>query len=130
MFIPDTGNCWPIDSPMYKYDVFPECSLNLDLRLALYESSYLNFFYCTGIVSIAQLNRKVPCIFFSPVFGSHLMKDRVDIKKILIEKYGIVHGSKYYGFENSNQWIYWEKDDFQNIKKQFLNYVSEFNVKR
>ena len=58
------------------------------------------------------------------------MKDRVDIKKILIEKYWIVHGSKYYGFENSNQWIYWEKDDFQNIKKQFLNYVSEFNVKR
>ena len=57
------------------------------------------------------------------------MEGSVDAKKILLKEYGVNFGSKNFGFENSNQWFYWEKDDFENIKKQFLNYVSDFNIK-
>ena len=30
-----------------------------------------------------------------------------------------INGSKFFGFENSNQWIYYEQDEFKNIQKQF-----------
>jgi hypothetical protein len=67
VFIPDTDACWEPDERIDRYHVFNEGCWNLELRIALYELSFINYFYSNGCGALATLNRNIRYVLMVPV---------------------------------------------------------------
>ena len=63
VIVPDTDNAFQTTGSMSELYVFYEISWNIGLRMALYESAYLNFFSPNGPVELCTWNSK--CSFIS-----------------------------------------------------------------
>jgi tetratricopeptide (TPR) repeat protein len=65
VFIRDTDALFTAPDPRFDgVNQFPEAALNLEIRAALYESSYLNMMVSNGPIEVCALNTKVRFLMF------------------------------------------------------------------
>jgi hypothetical protein len=125
VFIPDTDACFQRDPRLDGFIVFKDPCWNLGLRMALYEEAYLNFFVPNGPADLAQLNKKVKSICMKFVVPGSL-ESTYDVYK----ERGLKIGQRKYDFGEDYQVLSWEMDNFENISKEFYQFLathSEFS---
>jgi len=122
LIIPDTDNAFNKNLPFDNKYIFTDCCWNVQLRMALYEISHLNFSVDGGGGAIMSFNPLCSCIFMNmnPV-GSVV---------------GTAEASrKYMGLEADEQWKYltekqhlnFQSDTFPNIRKEFETFMTLLN---
>jgi hypothetical protein len=118
VFVPDTDSSLCCSENLRDWVVLTEASWNLGLRLALYEESYVNFFYSNGVSAIAKLDWLVPYISIDPIIESS-----INSTYKAYEDWNLPSDKSRFGFAKSNQYLFWGIDSFENIKKEFLKFV-------
>ena len=120
VFIPDTDACWLEEPRLEKYLIFNEGCWNLELRQALYEISFVNYFYSNGCAVLATLNKNVKYILMLPIIKNSLHATQSDYESLGwdIEK-------KQLNFANKNQYVAFKEDTFLNIKNEFIKYINK-----
>jgi len=119
VFMPDTDACWEPDERIDKYHVFTEGCWNLELRVALYELAYVNYFYSNGCGALATLSKKIRYILMIPVLeGSRQAKDKI------FKSYGWTSAQRRLNFADKYQLLSFKTDDFNNIRDEFLEFVA------
>jgi len=115
VIIPDTDTCWDAGRNLEEHLTFKEACLNLELRMALYEISFLNFFYSNGCSALATLSKKARYILMLPrIDGSlHARRDSY-------EAYGWSTIPRRFNFGNRNQLISPKIDTYHNIVTEFI----------
>ena len=88
----------------------------MGLRVALYESAYLNFFGNNGCVVLGMFNEKINYILMNG-----LPKNSVVVTEKVLENNNMLNLSKYQ-FSTDKQKLCMKTDNFENIKEQFLIY--------
>lgn len=118
IFIPDADKeNWSFDL-LKEFLVYTDASINIYLRMAVYELAYLNLFVNSGVVNIAILNKKVSFIVFNLVNeNSH------GAKQSYWNNIGIEIGVRHFSFSNERQVLVWEKDSFDVIYSEFLEFI-------
>ena len=117
IFIPDTDSCWEPDDRIKNYQVFTEGCWNLELRLALYEMAYVNYFYSNGCAALAILNKKIRYIAMFPNIADSIHADGK-----AYQSYGWKENQKKINFAEKYQFISFKNDDFHNIKNEFIQF--------
>ena len=113
IFIRDTENSFKSFPPeLAGLTVFSEVSWNIELRIALYELSYLNMFTNGGPATLCRLNKKARSIVFK-LIGTTYLKD--DFFRYV---WDIEPGSQP-KYANSFQRLVWEDDRFTVIQREF-----------
>lgn len=117
IIIRDTYTCTKsINVEIEKFCRFPTASIDLDIRLALYQASFLNISVNTG-----------PCYLFYFTKGVNSIEYRwVDetvfsISKKTMEQAGYIQ-NKQPLFACSKNTVFWGRDSFENLIKGFLNF--------
>ena len=87
--------------------------------MAIYEQSYVNFFYSNGTSVIGSLNKKISLIAMCPVIEDSLYQ-----KADVLNSFGFVSGQRRYNFAEKHQFLSWKHDTFENIRDEFLEFVS------
>lgn len=118
VFVPDTDACWEPNELLKAFRIFREPCWNLGLRMALYESADLNFFYSNGTAALAQLNKRVRHIFLMPV-----IEDSLQAYGRVYDRYGLKVGQRHHDFAERHQWLWWKPDSFENICEAFLEFI-------
>ena len=118
--IPDTDNAFYKMPEIDDAFIFRECAWNMGLRVALYESSYLNFFVPNGCCALAIFNPLCSyiCMNLLPPGSTVTTEDAY-------EAVGHHIGDDY-NFATDRQRLCWKTDSFDNIKSAFLRFVSDF----
>ena len=119
IFVPDTDSCWTSTKELEHFIVFTEACWNLGLRMALYELAFVNFFYSNGISSIGSLNKKIRLIAMNPV-----IEESLHFKADVVNSFGLDSGQRRYNFAEKHQFLIWKQDTFENIRDEFLEFVS------
>ena len=117
VFIPDTDNAFIDDGELNNFEIFRECAWNVGLRMALYESSYLNFFSPNGCAVLAMFNKYCSYIAMNMVAEGSTVATREAYKSV-----GHVIGESY-KFSTSRQRLCFKSDIYENIKYEFENYL-------
>ena len=118
VFVPDTDSCWVGDSLLKEFMVFSEAAWNIGLRLALYEASYVNFFYSNGVSAIAQLDRKVSCICMYPD-----LEESLQARGSVYDDWSLKEGRRSFQFSTPHQYLSWKTDTLDNIKNEFISFM-------
>lgn len=114
VIVPDTAIALePPPAELSGTTVFPEVALNLALRMALYESAYLNLATNGGPTSLLILSDRCPFLMFKLVVPGVSMSSGEDFIKT-----GFTVG-KDPPFLNVRQHIVWEDDDLPVIRREF-----------
>ena len=119
IFVPDTDSCWTSTKELEHFIVFTEPCWNLGLRMAIYELAFVNFFYSNGTSSIGSLNKKIRSIAMHQV-----IEESLHSKADVINSFGLVSGQRRYNFAEKHQFLIWKQDTFENIRDEFLEFVS------
>ena len=119
VFVPDTDSCWTSTKELEHFIVFTEACWNQGLRMALYELAFVNFFYSNGISSIGSLNKKIRLIAMNPV-----IEESLHFKADVVNSFGLDSGQRRYNFAEKHQFLSWKQDKFENIRDEFLEFVS------
>jgi len=117
--IPDTDNAFS-DDPLFEgITIFRECAWNMGLRMALYESAFLNLFVPNGCLSIALYNYRCSyiCMNNHPE-GSIVMTEKV--AKELGQTIGANHK-----FATPNQRLSYKPDSYDNILEEFKLFLKD-----
>lgn len=101
----------PLPSELNGLLVFPEASWNIELRVALYELSYLNMFTNSGPSTLCRLDRQARSITFK------LITSTFD-EEYIRYSWGIEPGSQL-EFQTPFQRLVWEDDRLEVIKNAF-----------
>lgn len=119
VIIPDTDNAFGKESAFEGASIFRECSWNMGLRAAIYETAFLNFFVPNGCTDLAVFNPHCSyiCMNMLPV-GSSVTTEQA------YEAVGHKIGDNY-KFATDQQRLCWKPDTFENIKAEFDRFVSE-----
>ncbi len=113
VFVQDTETAFlPLSELHKKYIIFKEISWNIELRMALYELSYLNLTINNGCTSLAYYNKAVRFISFKQISGNGATSIEYYISQ------GLTPGSQY-PFFTKYQKIVWEDDNFDVIKREY-----------
>jgi len=115
--IPDTDKAFCEKLGFEGVTFFTECAWNMGLRMALYESAYLNFFVPNGCMTLALLNP-----LCSYIFMNQLPKDSIVTNKEAYKKFGHIIGNNY-KFANHRQRLCFKPDTFENIRIEFDHFV-------
>ena len=99
IFIPDMENCWDFKYKDTKRNYFSEICWNLELRNAFYEICDLNYFYSSGLASIATLNKNTKAISMTP-----LIEDSIESTAEIIKSYNPDSSDNPYRFHQDYQW--------------------------
>ena len=120
--IPDTDDAFR-DRPEFL-DVchFRECAWNIGLRMALYETAYLNFFVPNGCFALAIFNPQCSYICLNLLPTGSIVTTEESYKRV-----GHEIGTNY-KFANERQRLSFKPDDFENILHEFKLFVSEHPV--
>ena len=109
LLIPDTENIDSLDSFLNKESIFKNAAKNLNLRMALYQESFFNYFTSGGPSALCYLNYKTKyCVFnHGPIEGSLVNTNKAfkHLKKNTNYKFCI----------DKLQTLKWEKDNYQNL---------------
>jgi hypothetical protein len=122
VIIPDTDDAFR-DRPEFE-DLcqFKECAWNIGLRMALYETAYLNFFVPNGCFGLAIFNTQCSYICLNLLPAGSIVTTEESYKKI-----GHAIGTNY-KFANERQRLCFQPDDYENIVREFELFVSEYPV--
>jgi Flp pilus assembly protein TadD len=118
VFIPDTERAFDSASPPDGADgslVWPAAALNLDLRLALYEQSWLNLMVTNGPGILCWLNSKSRFIMFKMLNPAW-----VNTSQAYLASLGIAAGRQP-PFATPFQRLVWEPDTLQVIEREFAD---------
>ena len=102
---------------------FSVASVDVGIRMALYESAYLNIFCNNGPVMLAAFNKKTNYIVFK------LIDEDISCttSKFFKARFGIDETNKYYRWANSNyQRLVWKDDSFETMTLEFNKFVKDF----
>ena len=114
IIVPDTDNAFSNDLPFDKKYIFSDCCWNVQLRMALYETSYMNFSVPGGGGSIMLFNQQCRCIFMNMMpFGSI-----VTTPEEVLRSTGMKMGQQW-KFLADGQVLCFLPDTYENIKTQF-----------
>ena len=94
--------------------VFEGGPINLELRMALYERSYLNLGSSTGPMALYVLNEKTPYLIFKI-----LTPDVPQATAEWLTNLGIEIGAERHSFATPYQRLVWEDDDLDVIRREF-----------
>lgn len=97
---------------------FPDVVWDVELRTALYELAYLNFFINNGTTTLGYFNRNVNFVIMKWVVDSV----RVTSRSFLVDEMGFEENEtpKFFG---KFQKLCWEVDDLNNIQREFASMV-------
>ena len=87
--------------------------------MAIYELAFVNFFYSNGTSVIGSLNKKIRMIAMNPV-----IEESLQAKANIYKTYGLVSGQRRHNFAEKYQFLSWKHDTFENIRDEFLEFVS------
>jgi len=121
VFIPDTDACWKDDERLEKFIVFREGCWSLGLRMALYEISYVNFFYSNGCGALAVLSKKVRYILMMEP-----NEKSIHATQKVYDRYGWVRGMRRMDFAKPYQFLSLKSDSFENICDEFSEFSKLF----
>jgi hypothetical protein len=92
--------------------LFNEATLNLELRAALYQLSYINAFVANGPAELCLFNTKVNYLYFLKLYGQ-------DGKKIYeVPDYALPHRGRF-PVEGPHQLMVWDDDSYDAILTHF-----------
>ena len=117
--VPDTENTFCTADSFSGLHVFNECSWNAGLRMALYESSYLNFFTPNGPASFAVWNARC-----SYIIMNRLPKNSIVATEEFLEREGAPINENY-KFALPNQRLVFKRDSYENIVAEFERFVDD-----
>ena len=117
--IPDTDNAFCEKLGFEGVTFFTECAWNMGLRMALYETAYLNFFVPNGCVVLTMFNPRCSYIAMNQLpKGSPVMNEEV------YKKNNHVIGDNY-KFANQRQRLCFKPDTYENIRTEFDRFVKD-----
>jgi hypothetical protein len=117
--IPDTDSAFKTENPFPESHLFMEGAWNMGLRMALYETSYVNFFSPNGPSRLAVWNPKC-----SYICMNSLPKDSI----VTTEEYFKERDHKIgenYKFALPNQRFVFTPESFESIVQEFEKFVNE-----
>lgn len=117
VFVPDTDACWVPNELLNDFIIFNEPCWNLGLRMALNELAFVNLFSYNGPASICTLNKRARTIIFFPV-----IEESLQANSSVISQFELINGQRRYDFAESYQFLSWRRDDFENIRDEFLEF--------
>jgi hypothetical protein len=123
IIIPDTDNIFHKDQTDLKiYDSFHPASFNFDIRLALYEIAYINFFVNNGPCVAATLDSKVNFLLFKIINPS---VPHCTIEFLEDAGFKSFKNPEYLG--NYQRYI-WSDDSYEEINRAFKKLNHDMNV--
>jgi hypothetical protein len=122
VIIPDTDDAFR-DPPEFEgLCHFKECAWNIGLRMALYETAYLNFFVPNGCFALAMFNPRCSYICVNLLPTGSIVTTEESYNKI-----GHAIGTNY-KFANDRQRLNFQPDDYSNILYEFNSFASDHPV--
>lgn len=115
IIVPDTDNAFNSDLPFDREYIFSDCCWNVQLRMALYEASHLNFSSPGGGGAIMLFNPRCRCIFMNMMPSGSIITTPEEV----LRKSGYKMGQQW-NFLTDDQVLCFLPDTFENIKTQFL----------
>lgn len=112
--VPDTGHMWFTTTEESPWPIFREASLNVDLRLALYELAYCSFFYSNGPAALAMLDSSVDFVAVLP-----LIEDATYAQATTYRDLGLEPGSDSFNWVVGVGVFHWSVDDFDELVTAF-----------
>jgi hypothetical protein len=120
VIVPDTAMALAIPSPEFgDAAVFPEAAFSLPMRMALYESAYLNFATSGGPPALMILSDRCPFVMLK------LLVPGVDLSgpdHLTATGFTVGQDPPYFG---TNQHLVWENDDLPVIRREFQAMVAK-----
>jgi len=120
VIIPETDKAFATEDLFPGVYIFRECAWNVGLRMALYESSYLNFFVSNGPSALCYWNNRCSYVAMNMLAEGSI----VDTEKTYMRE-GIKVGDNF-TFALPNQRLNWQPDTYENILMEFERFVEEF----
>ena len=121
VIIPDTDNAFSEKLSFGDVPFFNECAWNMGLRMALYESAYLNFFVSNGCIVLALFNPDCSYIALDQLPKG--INNSEDEYKKMYESYGRTLGD--HQFSNQRQRLCFKPDTYENIRTEFDRFVKD-----
>ncbi len=116
IFLRDTFRALgPPLSQLQKYLVFDAAPWNLELRMALYELSFLNLFVANGPAHLCMFNRKTRCLIFN-----RMATNMFAMSEDYFKAESLPVGSQWPNATDFQRMI-WEGDSFDLIRKHFVS---------
>jgi len=103
----------PVPSELKGIEIFKDASWNIELRMALYELSYLNLGISNGPPFLAFLNKKTRVVIYKMVTDTEYASSPEYMAQM-----GIVMNSQF-EWASPYQRLVWENDDFNTISHEF-----------
>ena len=122
VIILDTDDAFVTESAFEGVSIFRECSWNMGLRAAIYETAFLNFFVPNGPATLAIFNPSCSYINMNMLPAGSIVTNEEAYKAV-----GHKIGDNY-KFATDQQRLCWKPDTFENIKVEFDRFVSEHPV--
>lgn len=113
VIIPDTDSAMLPLSGLDGLTIFREAAWNLGLRMALYESAYLNMFVNSGPGSLCILNRNCRYLFFKVMVPSLFLASEENLKRM-----GFTSGTTPPFATPFQKWV-WETDNREILRREF-----------
>lgn len=122
IIVRDTANAGEVSiKGLEKYQCFSMASLDVGIRMALYEYALMNFFTNNGPVALAAFHSKVNYMVFKLADESIRCTSSAFFK----DRYGIDNSHAQYLWANHNeQRIFWTHDSFDNMSKEFNRFIN------
>jgi hypothetical protein len=119
VLVPDTDTALQINEAFDGVALCEEAAWNLGLRMALYQSAYLNLFVNSGPASLCILSSRCRYLLFKvTVPGIHLASEGT------LRQMGFEPGTTP-GFATSHQRWIWDEDRLEVINREFNTMVDE-----
>jgi len=120
VIVPETDKAFVTQDLFPGICIFREGAWNMGLRLALYESSYLNFFVSNGPSALCYFNSKCSYVAMNMLAeGSFVDTEEAYIKE------GVTIGNDF-KFALPNQRLNWQPDTYENILMEFERFIEDF----
>jgi hypothetical protein len=117
VIVPDTDNSFMANQIYPEILIFNECAWNMELRMALYELAYINFFLPNGPLVLCAWNSNCNYIAMNM-----LPEGSPVTTKESYEKIGYKIGENY-KFAHNGQRLIFKDDTFKNILQEFNSFV-------
>lgn len=120
VFVLDTEQTLdPLPTPLTGFEIFREASWNLGLRMALYESSYINLGVNNGPSFMCALNNRTRLLIFKLV-----TPEVPQTTEEMISKLGYKIGGQL-PYATPYQRLIWENDTLETIEREFFRLVHQ-----
>lgn len=115
--VPDTENAWLNEGEFEGAKVFSEACFNVEIRMALYESSLVNLGVNNGPMHLCALSKKANYLMFKQV-----IEDYVHTSSKSFEQRGFEIGGDFPG-AGAGQTLIWENDTLECITQSFESFL-------